>query len=630
MGVYDLKKGNRLKIDGEIYEVVGPYDVQNVILKRVGSGEVKIVAVADLGEMLKTDNGKSLPPPVEISPESLAMARKRFEIIEPVLGEKRTRKQVEERAAAKGVSVSTIYRWINQYLATKQLSSLSPAYDLRGGKGRSRIDPAAEAIMQQVIEDTYLTKQRKRIDTVYNEVSKRCKRAGVSVPHEGTFRRRIASLPAKEVIKRREGGRVSSKYFSSAEGAFPDGKYPFDAIQIDHTKLDIMLVDEVHRKPIGRPYITLAMDVCSRLIYGFCLSLDRPGFFAVGQALAMGILPKGPYLKRLQVEGSWEIFGLPKAIFADNAGEFRGDDIKAFCEEYRIEIAWRPVARPEYGGHIERLIGNLNNALHDLPGTTFSNVSSRGAYNSEKEAVFTFAELEKWITHYLVEVYHNQVHSALGMSPRSKYEEMIMGTETMPGGGLPSMVDDEERLRISLLPSIPRTINRQGVVIDRIHYFHDVLRRYITKPGKFPFRRDPRDISKLYFYNRELCQYFTIPYRNLGYPPMSLWELQEVRRRLREKGIGKPDEHQIFQAREHLKKLEVEAAAKTKMARRNVEAKKQRKASLNEGKSPGAGKEGKAAQGAVKKSFDASMDALFVDVQPFKGIETVQNSREEA
>lgn len=34
---------------------------------------------------------------------------------------------------------------------------------------------------------------------------------------------------------------------------------------------------------------------------------------------------------------------------------------------------WRPVAKPRYGAHIERLLGTLNEEIHGLAGTTFSN-----------------------------------------------------------------------------------------------------------------------------------------------------------------------------------------------------------------------------------------------------------------
>ena len=41
----------------------------------------------------------------------------------------------------------------------------------------------------------------------------------------------------------------------------------------------------------------------------------------------------------------------------DNAKEFRSISLQNFCKEYRIEDIYRPVARPEFGGAIERVIG---------------------------------------------------------------------------------------------------------------------------------------------------------------------------------------------------------------------------------------------------------------------------------
>ena len=50
------------------------------------------------------------------------------------------------------------------------------------------------------------------------------------------------------------------------------------------------------------------------------------------------------------------------------------------------------------GGHIERLLGTLLRALHELPGATFSNPQQRGSYDSEARAVMTLGQLERWLT----------------------------------------------------------------------------------------------------------------------------------------------------------------------------------------------------------------------------------------
>jgi putative transposase len=58
------------------------------------------------------------------------------------------------------------------------------------------------------------------------------------------------------------------------------------------------------------------------------------------------------------------------------------------------------------GGHIERLLGTLMGALHELPGATFSSPQQRGTYNSDAAAVMTLREIERWLTQYIVGVYH--------------------------------------------------------------------------------------------------------------------------------------------------------------------------------------------------------------------------------
>jgi putative transposase len=99
-----------------------------------------------------------------------------------------------------------------------------------------------------------------------------------------------------------------------------------------------------------------------------------------------------------------------------------------------------------------------------------------------------------------------------------------------------------------------------------------VLRRFVgaTENGRrrsFLFRRDPRDISSVYFWDPELQRYSTIPYRNTTYPPMSIWELRELRRKLQETGRSRVDEAAIFAAYGRLREREAQAVNETKRTR---------------------------------------------------------------
>ncbi len=352
-------------------------------------------------------------------------------------------------------------------------------------------------------------------------------------------------------------------------------------VQIDHTKLDIILVDDIHRMPVDRPWITLAIDVYSRMVTGFYISFDPPGALATGLCLAHSILPKEQWLEKYGTHSSWPVWGVMKTIHADNAKEFRGEMLKRACTEYGIDLSWRPVARPHYGAHIERLLGTFNKEIHNLAGTTFNNPVLRKNYNSEKASAMTLSEFERWLTIYITDIYHQRMHSALNCSPIIKYEQGILGDDNKPGVGLPSKIQDEQRLRLDFMPYEMRTVQRYGVQIDKCFYFTDILRPYInmTEKGnskakrKFLFRRDPRDISTLYFYDPELSEYFPIPYRNSSHPAISIWEYRAAKKMA--EGLDKnANEDAIFEAYSKLRELEENARQETKKIRRNKQRKR--------------------------------------------------------
>jgi hypothetical protein len=56
----------------------------------------------------------------------------------------------------------------------------------------------------------------------------------------------------------------------------------------------------------------------------------------------------------------------------------------ALVKNYGIELQWRPVKKPLYGGHIQRWLGTFAQELQNLPGATFSNPAERGVAPIQK------------------------------------------------------------------------------------------------------------------------------------------------------------------------------------------------------------------------------------------------------
>lgn len=576
---------SKVESNGQAYRITHILDFEAVLAQNIETGRVERLFIKDLSPIRDKKRLESEPSIDKelglIQDKDWQEAQRRFSIIRPLLNISiRTREMVTEIATTNNVHSTTIYRWIKIYENTGRISALVPTKS-SGGRGQSRLKPEIEEILKATIEDFYLSKQQRNMQQTCTEVERRCRNAGLESPHSNTIRNRITALTDREKLERRRGKKAHREKYIPIINHFPGADYPLSVIQIDHTKVDIILVDEVDRRPIGRPWITLAIDVFSRMVFGFYISFDPPSALSVGLCLSQAILPKDKWLAKFDIQTPWHCWGMPKTIHADNAKEFRGNMLKRACQEHSIDLQWRPVATPHWGGHIERLLGTFLTEIHRLPGTTFSNPQQRGEYNSEKEAVFTLSEFEKWLTIYIVEIYHQKLHSGIKTSPARKYEDGIFGTKNSPGIGLPARVLDEERLRLDFMPYVERKIKQYGVVIDEIHYYHDVLRRFVNTPDlenpeeimDFTFRRDPRDLSVIYFFDPELNQYFSIPYRDTSHPPISIWELRETRRILKQDGHEQVNEQLIFDAYEKLRTQEETSKKQTKKAKRRKESK---------------------------------------------------------
>lgn len=84
-----------------------------------------------------------------------------------------------------------------------------------------------------------------------------------------------------------------------------------EQVQIDHTVVDLIVVDERHRLPIGRPYVTAEIGVFSRCIVGLVVTLEAPALSA-GLCLAHLVTDKRAWLERLGVEVAWPMGARPR------------------------------------------------------------------------------------------------------------------------------------------------------------------------------------------------------------------------------------------------------------------------------------------------------------------------------
>lgn len=480
----------------------------------------------------------------------------------------RSRAEVEAAGAELGYGPTHVYNLIRSYMADPRLTSLLPSKRGRAF-GYSKLGSEVEDIVSEVIDSLYLTRQKPKIVDLVAEVQRRCIARGLNAPGRKGITARLRARPAREVVAKREGRKAARDRYAPAVGSL-EAHWPLSLIQIDHTLVDVIVVDSETRAPIQRPWLTLAIDVCTRCVAGFHLSLEPPSATSVAMCLAHAALGKESWLAARDINAVWPVRGVPERLHLDNAKEFRSEALKRGCEQYGIAIDHRPVRTPHYGGHIERLIGTMMGKVHLLPGTTFSNIREKGDLNPEKSAAMTLDEVERWLGHAIAGVYHRDLHRGIGTTPLAAWQRGIAGDGRTLGRGEPTPVADPRRFLIDFLPIERRLVRREGVSLHSIHYWADVLAAWVGHPERMIVRYDPRDLSRIHLLGPD-GTYYDLGYRDLRRPPISLWEHRLALKRLREEGRAQVDEAAIFRTIEIMRGIADEAVRASKTARRQRE-----------------------------------------------------------
>ncbi|XUY29992.1 Mu transposase C-terminal domain-containing protein (plasmid) [Agrobacterium sp. rho-8.1] len=441
-------------------------------------------------------------------------------------------------------------------------------------KGMRLLSPEQEDAVACAIQEIYCRRERPTITAVHDHVRVICRQRNLSAPSWKAVKTRIDQSDRQTLTKAREGASAARQRYTPVVDEYSAG-HAMEIVQIDHTLVDLFVVDAVNRQPLQRPWLTLAIDVASRMVAGFHLSLEHPSSTSVALAIRQMVLLKASWLAERNVVGNWPVHGLPAAIHLDNAREFRGKALAWGAAEHGINLIHRPVARPHYGGHIERLIGTMMGAVHFLPGSTSSDIGSRSDYDPQKHAVMTFDELERWLTLEIVGRYHADIHRTLKIPPRLAWEDAVLARREPL-----RLPYDEHRFILDFLPFEERFIRRDGLHLFGLKYWDDVLSPRTAAPDKMRVRYDPRDISCV-FVDGPNGESWPVRFADLSRPRITLWEHRQAMAALRARGLQSVDEHLIFETIEAQRQIIEVAGRQTRSARRGAERQSRALAATN-------------------------------------------------
>ena len=354
-----------------------------------------------------------------------------------------------------GASRATVRNKFKVYLEHRTVSSLLPK---KPGpeKGATYLADKIEEQIQKGIE-FYKTMERPSMFKTWEHILELADEQTRDKINYKTVQRRINAHSRKSKELSRLGKKVyDSKHARASQRITAD--YPLQKVQIDHTKVDLMVVDEDFRLSIGRPWLTALIDVYSRMILGFYFDFRNPSTWSVSECLNLAVFEKSGWLKQQGINLSWPCQGIPELIMSDKAKEFESKAFAMGCAEYGIKHETGKAGKANLRGTVERVFGTFNNEFHNLPGTTFSNVQQRLNYDSEGRAIFTLKELTHYFGVYVLGRYHREKHSRLGASPVDVWNDAISSGFTPR-----KCLQDPNKFRVDFIKSENKKVTREGV-----------------------------------------------------------------------------------------------------------------------------------------------------------------------
>jgi transposase InsO family protein len=394
------------------------------------------------------------------------------------------------------VSRRSIQRWQRQYREGEATYGngylgLLPEWSACGNR-LPRLDQEVEELLEHFIATTYETFKQQPMREVYLLFERTVRDKHLPVPSYTTFQQRIAERSSADATRKRYGPRAAaaSEWYWEIEPTTPaHGTRPWGVAHIDHTQLDIELVSARTGRCLGRPWATFLMDAFTRRLLVVYVTFDPPSYRS-----AMMVLR----------ECVWRYGRLPQTIVVDGGPDFRSTYFETLVTYYHCTKATRPWARPHYGSVCERLFRTSNSEFtHNLVGNTQVMKHVRQVTRSmqpKEHAAWTLGDLYTFLCVWAYEVYDQDIHTTLGMSPR---EAWVTGL-TLSGERthLTKLYGDE--FRYLSLPTTQKGTAKvepgRGVKINYLYYFSKAFDAKKVQGTQVLVRYDPFNIGLAYAY----------------------------------------------------------------------------------------------------------------------------------
>ncbi|ONN67873.1 hypothetical protein BTM36_04035 [Herbaspirillum sp. VT-16-41] len=580
MANFSIRVGATFDLDEVPTRISALHGTEQVLLQNMNTGEVELHVRQTLleafreGRIAATENGteplKNMEwdrPLEDLTTEVKKELLRRKHYVDAVYSGNQVFKVSELKVAILDAaseiidenppSISSVRRWISRYRASgNSIRSLIPRKDQRGSR-KFKQSPKMLELIRDSIEEAYQRTPAATIKTMETLLAAKISRANsfldeteqLKIPSRRTLFRFLHRVEVHDRVRMREGKVTADRKLRVTRAVTPV-KDILERIEMDHTPLDLFLIDDRTWLPLGRPTLTVALDCYSRMILGYYLSYGGTSAAAVLATLRHAILPKEsavPAIPSLSVKNTWPCYGLMDCLVLDNGLEFLGTDLERVALDFGISLQLCPTRVPQFKGRVERVLKTINYSFaHQLPGTSMARMEKRGDYDPQKHALLTLSEFKHVFEKWLLDDYGQTIHRGIGTTPYAKWLEGMRRRQ-------PMLPPSNAVLRKRIGKSLDRSLRHDGLSLFGIRYSCDLLTTVLRLHGRGVRVRvvyDPEDMGAVEVWPPHESESITVPAVDVEYARgLTLFQHQCLTEILHEKGQSAENPLELMKAR---------------------------------------------------------------------------------
>lgn len=362
------------------------------------------------------------------------------EVIDNVFEQRRqTAFDAGEKFGEKKPGVSSVYEWRLAWNQPGRPNIMRLVFaECKRGRQGSKKGGRVQQIIADAIINLYLTPQRNLVSVVSDRVVAVCESEDIPknlIPCERTVRRQINSESPRLLMEARHGKRTADlMYAGTHKMTVPE--MPGEVLEVDAHKLNFLVVDDAGIV-VGRLWVTVAIDRCSRVIVGFYVHVGPPSSLTIAACLANAFEQKAYMSRRWpDLTRPWVAWGVPVVVVLDNAFENKAEFLIQAAEEIGFAIFWAKPRTPEDKAHMERWFLTLENGLiRRLPGNTGLNPQDLGDYDACSMACATEEDINYLMHRYVTTIYNVALHRGINDIPERLWMEKVAKWEVAPFTG---------------------------------------------------------------------------------------------------------------------------------------------------------------------------------------------------